>query len=286
MKAPDFSYVQPTSLDEAIALLVEHGDGAVPLAGGQSLLTTLNMRLSAPEVLVDIGGLDELRWIERDGDVIRIGALTRHVDVQRSAVVAEHLPLISEAMAYVAHAAIRNRGTFGGSLANADPAAEMPACVVALNGTLVLAGPGGQRQIAAGDYYMGLFETARRADEILVEARLSAQPAGQVSAFGELSRRSGDFAIAGLAATGQVDGSRFADLRLVYLGCDDGPKLATAVADAIAAQDGPPDDSALAAALRRDHEFSDAPGLSAATKRRLAGVMTRRVLTRMRERVA
>jgi carbon-monoxide dehydrogenase medium subunit len=281
MKAPDFAYVQPASLDEAIGLLAEIGEGAVPLAGGQSLLTTLNMRLSAPEVLVDIGGLEELRGIEQVDDAIRIGSSTRHVDVQRSNIIAEHLPLISDAMAHVAHVGIRNRGTFGGSLANADPAAEMPACAVALGATLVLAGPDGRREIAAEDFYKGLFETDRAPDEILVEARVPVQPAAQVSAFDELSRRSGDFAVAGLAAVGQVESGSFSDLRLVYLGCDDGPRLAARTAALIVAQGLTVDDAALVAALRADQEYSDVPGLSAATKCRLAAVLTRRVLARL-----
>ncbi len=282
MKAPDFSYVRPASLDEAIGLLVTHGESAVPLAGGQSLLTTLNMRLSAPELLVDISGLDELRGIDVDGGTVRIGALARHVDVATSPVVAEHLPLISEAMAHVAHVAIRNRGTFGGSLANADPAAELPACAVVLKATLVLAGPDGQREVAAGDFYQGLFETTRQGDELLVEVRVPVQPAGQLFAFEELSRRSGDFGIAGLAATGQLEDGGFADLRLAYLGCDDGPRLAAAVAAAVSGQGGPLDDRQIAEALRQDYEFSDVPGLSAATKVRLAAVLTRRALDRMR----
>ena len=279
MKAPNFTYVRPASLDEALQILGNRGAGAVPLAGGQSLITTLNMRLSAPEILVDIGDLKELHGIFDDGDVIRIGAATRHTEVLNSPVVSEHLPLLAEAIHHVGHVAIRNRGTFGGSLAYGDPAAEMPVCALVQGATMVLAGSAGRRELAAEDFYRGLYENDLRAGELLIEARLPKQAPGETAAFAELSRRSGDFAIAGVAATGKVENDRLTQLRLAYLGADNGPKLAAATAAALVGKPLPLTDlAALQSGLRKDHDMSSVPGLSADTKYHLAQVLTRRVI--------
>src|ERR1700755_1421350 len=168
MKAAAFAYARATSVDNALELLAAHGDRAKVLSGGQSLMPAMNLRLLAPELLVDIGELAELRGIERDGDVLRIGALTRHVDLLRSPEIAAHAPLLTEAIAHVAHPAIRNRGTLGGSLAHADPASELPACMVALNATVIIRGQGGERRIAAQDFFTGVYETALLPEELLV----------------------------------------------------------------------------------------------------------------------
>jgi len=192
VKAPRFSYVRADSVDHALRLLGEHGEEARILAGGQSLMPTLNMRLSQPGILIDINRLDALKGIALRDGVVRIGALTRHVEVMNSPVVAQNLPLIAEAMPHVAHVAVRNRGTFGGSIALADPAAEMPACILALGATLVVEGPRGRRSIAADDYFLGLYDTARRPDELLVEVLIPQEKPGYVSSFLELSRRHGD----------------------------------------------------------------------------------------------
>ena len=165
VKAPKFSYVRAESLDEVLRLLDEHGDEARILAGGQNLMPTLNMRLSQPRLLIDINRLEALKGIAVQGDKVRIGALTRHAEAAGSEIVAKHLPLIAEAMPHVAHVAVRNRGTFGGSIALADPAAEMPACVLALGATLVVQSAGGKREIAADVYFKGLYETARQAND-------------------------------------------------------------------------------------------------------------------------
>src|SRR5258705_8123558 len=170
VKAPRFSYVRAESVEHALGLLADHGEEARILAGGQSLMPTLNMRLSQPRLLIDINRLGALGGISLQGDRVRIGALARHVEVARSPIVAEHLPLIAEAMPHVAHVAVRNRGTFGGSIALAGPAAELPACALALGATFVVAGAGGRRSITAADYFRGLYETARRPDELFVEA--------------------------------------------------------------------------------------------------------------------
>ncbi|MGE0748033.1 MAG: xanthine dehydrogenase family protein subunit M [Rhodospirillales bacterium] len=278
MKAPDFAYARPATLDEALRLLAEHGTEAVPLAGGQSLMPTLNMRLSSPALVVDIGGLDELRGIAVDGRHVRIGALTRHVEVLNSPVVRQHLPLVAEAVTHVGHVAIRNRGTFGGSLANGDPAAEMPACAVALGATLVLAGKAGRREVPAAAFYRGLFDTDRRPDELLVEARVPVQPAGAVSGFAELSRRHGDFAVVGLAATGSVANGALAALTLVFMGCVDRPRPAVQVAAALTGRPLPTiDDPAVAAAVAAELDPAPSPGWSAETKRHLAAVLAHRV---------
>ena len=195
MKAPSFAYAKPRSLAEAFELIER--PGAKILAGGQSLIPSLNMRLSAPELLVDITGLAGLSNIEAKNGAVRIGALCTHAMVERSPEVREHLPLLAEAMPHIAHPAIRNRGTLGGSLALADPAAELPACAVALDAVLIIASRKGERRVRAVEFFKGLFETDLKQGEILVGAEF---PKAEKSAFVELTRRHGDYAIVGLAA--------------------------------------------------------------------------------------
>ena len=197
MKAPSFAYAKPRTLAEAFELLAR--PGAKILAGGQSLIPALNMRLSAPELLVDITGLAELRGISIDQDVVRIGALTTHAEIERSADVRKHLPVLSEAVAHLAHPAIRNRGTFGGSVALADPAAEYPACLVALDATIVLRSAAGERMVRAEDFFKGLFEVDLRSGELVAAAEIPALLKDEASVFMELARRQGDYAIVGLA---------------------------------------------------------------------------------------
>ncbi len=223
VKAPKFRYVRVDTLDRALDLLDRHGEDARILAGGQSLMPTLNMRLSQPEILIDINRLDGLKGISSEDGRVRIGALTRHAEVLSSPIVARDLPLIAEAMPHVAHVAVRNRGTFGGSIALADPAAEIPACVVALGATLVVQSVDGRREIAAGDYFKGLYETERRANELLIEVRIPVEEPGTVSVFMELARRHGDFAIAGVACHARFDGDVVAEARLVYFASEDKP---------------------------------------------------------------
>src|SRR6201986_163074 len=165
MKASAFNYARATSVSNALELLHAHGDRAKVLSGGQSLMPAMNLRLISPELIVDIGALAELRGITVRGDVIRIGALARHIDVLNSREIAAHAPLLTEAVAHVAHPAIRNRGTLGGSLAHADPAAELPACMLALDATIIARGGDGERRIAAPDFFQGIFQTALSADE-------------------------------------------------------------------------------------------------------------------------
>lgn len=194
MKAPSFAYAKPRSLAEAFDLLER--PGAKILAGGQSLIPALNLRLSAPELLVDITGIKGLSGVEVKDGVVRIGALCTQSTMEKSEELRKHLPLLAEAVSHIAHPAIRNRGTLGGSLALADPAAELPACAVALDAVLVVASRTGERRVAAGDFFKGLFETDLQRGEVLVAAEF---PKADKSVFLKLARRQGDYAIVGLA---------------------------------------------------------------------------------------
>ena len=230
MKPAPFAYVRAGTLDDAIRVLDERGDSARILAGGQSLMATLNMRLSAPEVLVDIGRVAGLAGIEDAGDHLRIGAMTRHVDVETSGLVADHAPLLASAMPHIAHPAIRNRGTFGGSIAFADPAAELPACAVALGARMSIAGRDGTRTVEADAFFRGLYETAVGPGEILTAVEVPKIAPGWRSGFMELARRHGDYAIIGLAAHVAVEGGRFGVGRLVFFGAGDRPVSAARTA--------------------------------------------------------
>src|ERR1700682_1030148 len=228
MKASAFSYARPTSVVNALELLVAHGDKAKVLSGGQSLVPAMNLRLISPELIVDIGEIAELRGIAVSGDVLSIGALTRHVELLRSPEIAAHAPLLTEAVAHVAHPAIRNRGTIGGSLAHADPASELPACMVALNATVVVRGQTGERRIAAEDFFTGIYETALSAQELLIAVEVPVAQKNSAHFFQEFARRQGDYAIAGLAAQAIVQGDLFTDLRTAFFAIGDRPILAKA----------------------------------------------------------
>ena len=217
MKAPSFAYVKPRALAEVLELLER--PGAKALAGGQSLIPALNMRLSAPELLVDIGALP-FRDISLEQGVLRIGALVTHAQLEASGDIARHAPLLAEAVKHVAHPAIRNRGTLGGSLALADPAAEYPACMVALDATVVIAGKGGERLVKAEAFFKGLFEVDLQPGELVAAVEVPAQLKDQRSVFLELARRHGDYAIIGLAAY------RGKSTRFVFCGAGATPVLA------------------------------------------------------------
>src|ERR1700733_12700816 len=228
MKASAFSYARATSVGNALELLAAHGDGAKVLSGGQSLMPAMNLRLISPELLIDIGDLGELRGIDLAGGVLRIGALTRHVELLNSAEIAAHAPLLSEAIAHVAHPAIRNKGTLGGSLAHADPASELPACMVALNATIIISGSAGERREAAEGFFTGIYETALSPQEVLVAVELPVAPKNSAHFFCEFARRHGDYGIVGLAAQAILQGDGFADLRLAFFAVGDRPVLAAA----------------------------------------------------------
>ena len=226
MKASAFSYARATSVTNAIELLATHGDGAKVLSGGQSLMPAMNLRLISPELIVDIGDIAELRGIAVTGDTCRIGALTRHVDLLNLPEIAAHVPLLTEAISHVAHPAIRNRGTIGGSLAHADPAAELPACMVALDATIIVKGPTGERPVPAQDFFTGIYETVLSADELLVAVEIPAPPKNAAHFFREFARRHGDYGIVGLAAQAVVEGDVLTGLRLAFFAVSDRPVLA------------------------------------------------------------
>jgi carbon-monoxide dehydrogenase medium subunit len=287
MKARNFRYLRPSSLAYAYQALAEAGGEAVAVAGGQSLLPGLNMRLSAPKLLVDIGDLNELRGQSHAGDTVRLGALTRHGELLSSDLVRKHLPLLRQAAPHIGHVAIRNRGTLGGSLAYADPAAELPACAVALGATLVLGSLAGEREVKAEDFFKGLFDTDLQPGELIVAVNFPITPPGTSVGFAELSRRHGDFALAGLAAVATFQGPNIGETRLVYIGCANRPRLATKVSAAIKGLRAPlPDTSAFEQAIRQDLAPEDTPGLRGDTRVHMATVLTRRVLNSMSQRVA
>ena len=268
LKAPSLAYLRASSLDQVFDALAEHGEEARILAGGQSLVPALNMRLSEPRLLIDINPLVALAGIEQRGTMLRIGALARHSVVGASPLVARLAPLIHQAIPHIAHPAIRNRGSFGGSLAQADPAAELPACVVALDAVLHLASRRGERVVAARDFFRGLYETALAPDEILTAIDIPVAPPGARSVFLELARRRGDYALVGLAAEARAGG-----LRLVFFGIGGKPVEAPAAAAALAAGITAERIAAAQAALGRD---LDPPGdlqADAATKLHLARVL-------------
>jgi carbon-monoxide dehydrogenase medium subunit len=278
VKAPSFAYSKPATLAEAFDLLERHGDGAKILAGGQSLIASLNMRLSSPGVVIDITGVPGLGGIEVAGDTVRIGALTTHAEIERSPEIARNLPLLAQAVKHVAHVAIRNVGTFGGSIAFADPAAEYPAVCVALDAVLVVASRKGERRVPARQFFKGIYATDLRPGEVLVAGELKAIGAGYRSAFLELARRVGDYATVGVAAHAKVAG-KLTDVRLAFLGAGDRPLLARNAATAVEGKAyGPEVVKAAQEALAKDLAPPADLYHSSATKLHLARVLTARAL--------
>ena len=276
MKASAFSYARATSVLNALELLAAHGDRAKVLSGGQSLMPAMNLRLIAPELLIDIGELTELRGIAVSGEVLRIGALTRHVELQRSLEVAAHAPLLTEAIVHVAHPAIRNRGTVGGSLAHADPASELPACMVALNATIVVRGPKGERRIAAVDFFKGIYETDLSAKELLVAVELPVAQKHSAHFFCEFARRHGDYALAGLAAQAVAEEGVFTDLRLAFFAVGDRPVLAKAACGLVNVAITPATLAEASVALHEELDPQEDQQASPAMRRHLAKVLMMR----------
>lgn len=276
MKAAAFAYARATSIVNALDLLEAHGDRAKVLSGGQSLMPAMNLRLISPEFVVDIGDIAELRGIEVTGNIVTIGALTRHVDLLRSPEIAAHAPLLAEAVVHVAHPAIRNRGTIGGSLAHADPASELPACMVALNATFIVRGKAGARRVAAHDFFTGIYETVLSAQELLVAIELPVAQGKSAHFFHEFARRHGDYAIAGLAAQAIVEGDRFTDLRLVFFAVGDRPLLAKAATKLVNIAITPAVLSTVSAALGEELDPQDDQQASASMRRHLARVLLAR----------
>ena len=273
MKAPPFQYRRMETLDELLGALAVHGEAASILAGGQSLVPLMNLRMARPDVLLDINRLNELSGIRVEDDRLVIGTLARHVDVLNSPDVRRHAPLIANAMPHVAHDAIRNRGTFGGSVALADPAAELPACCLALDAEIELRSQAGARTVPATDFFLGAYETACTDTEALVAVHIPIKKE-TVSFFEELSRRRGDYALAGLAARASITGSRLSDIRLVFFGVEDRPLRAKATEAALEKGDA----TGAEAALEVDLDPINDPQTSSAARRQFAHVLVRRAV--------
>ena len=276
MKAPRFEYARPETLEAALALLAEHGEAAAVLAGGQSLMPMLNLRMTQPGLVLDINRIPALDAITEHGDGLTIGARARHAAVLDSQLVHARAPLLSQALGHVAHAAIRNRGTFGGSLALADPAAELPACTVCLGATIVTVSTAGERRHAAGDFFTGLYGTARRPDEMILHVEIPGAEAGWRFAFGEVARRHGDYAITGLAFAARVQDGRISACRMAFCGIEPAPRRLGATEAACVSQ-------GREAGMRTLDELQpmssdDAP---AAFRRHLAGVLLVRAIDRV-----
>jgi len=286
MKPARFEYHRPTSLAETFDLLDLYGDDGRILAGGQSLVPALNMRLATPRAVIDINRLPGLDDIRLSPEGLIIGALTRQEALERSPLVREHAPLLAAAVPHVGHAAIRARGTVGGSLALADPAAELPACAVALDTTIRVSSRRGSRSVAAADFFRGIYTTAVGPGEVVTEIVVPPGP-GWRTGFAELARRHGDFALAGLAARMLVEGQAVREARLVFFGVGTRPLRArgaeTALvgsrADALALAD-------AGRALERDLDPSGDIHGSPALRRHLAGVLLARVIRRMMDGAA
>ena len=257
MKLPPVEYEAPTTVAEAVDLLAEHGDEASVLAGGQSLIPLLALRLARPAVLIDINGIAELSGVSSADGWVAIGAMTREYVAEESGTVADAVPLLAAALPMIGHEAIRNRGTVGGSLAHADPAAELPAVARALDAEFVVRGPAGTRVIPAAQWFEGYLTTSRRPDELLVEVRFPAAGPGTGTSFHEVARRHGDFAIVGLATSLVLSGGVISDARLALTGVSDVPVRASAAEDLLAGQG--PSAELFDEAARRATEDLDPP---------------------------
>ena len=279
MKAPPFAYRKAATLAEVFELLDTHGDGARLLAGGQSLLAALNLRLSSPQILIDITGVQGLTGIKVANGKVTIGALTTHAEIERSPEIARTLPLLAEAAPHIAHVAIRNVGTIGGSIALADPAAEWPACCLALGAEFVIAAKAGNRKVHARDFFQALYTTALGPADVLTAIEIPVPAAGARSAFVELTRRRGDYAIVGVAATARMDGDALTGVQLAFLGTDQTPVLATtAMAEIEGKKLSPALIAAASKALASDLDPGGDAYSTAATKLHLARVIAGRAL--------
>jgi aerobic carbon-monoxide dehydrogenase medium subunit len=279
VKPAPFAYHRPTSLDEALALLARYGPDGRVLAGGQSLVPALNMRLATPAALIDINRVPGLDGIAVEGDALVIGALARHDVVEHSELVARHAPLIAQAMPHVGHRAIRARGTLGGSVALADPAAELPACLLALDAVVHAAGPEGAREIPAARFFRGIYTTDLREEEIVTAVAVPVTHARWRSRFEELARRHGDFALVGVAAHCRMDDGIVREARFAFCGVGSVPVRAARAEAALVGRSVEPDRLAEAArALASDLDPPDDVHASPALRRHLAGVLLTRSL--------
>ncbi len=281
MKPAQFDYADPRSVEDAVALLQQHGADAKILAGGQSLVPLLNMRLARPAVIIDVGKLRDLDYIRDDGDALVIGALTTQRSVERSELVAREHPLLAATTRYIAHPQIRNRGTFGGSIAHADPAAECPALAVALDMQITVVGPGGARVIAAADFFVTYLTTSLEQDEILTDVRVPKLTPGTGWSIQEVARRHGDFAMAGAICTLTLERGRCAAARIALFGVGAVPVRAPEAEQTIIGQEPNAalfEEAGARASAEISEPLADIHG-SSEFRRHLAGVMTQRALT-------
>jgi carbon-monoxide dehydrogenase medium subunit len=285
MKPPRFDYHAPQSVEEAIELLVRYGGDAKALAGGQSLMPMLNFRLARPAALIDLNRIAALAYVREDDGTIAFGAMTRQRTIEFSTVVGRRLPLLREATRWVGHLPIRSRGTIGGSLAHADPSAEYPAVLTALDGEVVAQGPRGRRALRGGELFETYLTTRLAPDELLVEVRLPAMPAGAGYAFEEFARRHGDFAIVGIAAMVVAENGRCRTARLATAGAGPVPVRLRA-AEEILERDGLGAEAVAAAATRAAELVRPDSDVHASAdyRRHLTGVLTGRALARAIER--
>ena len=290
MKPAPFDYYAPTTVEQALAHLAEHGDEAKVLAGGQSLVPMMNFRLVQPSVLVDLNPIPDLAYIKPDEDGgLRIGALTRHFQVEMDPLVAARMPLLHEAVPKIGYPQIRRRGTFGGSICHADPSAELVAVSVALNGRFRLRSPKGERWIPAQDFFIGLFTTVLLPGELLVEVALPPLPARTGTSMMEVARRSHDFALVGVAAVVSLDGKGIIrQARMVFLSAGDRPMEARRAAEVLAGQAPTPEaiEAAAETAASSDIDPSSDIHATAEFRRHLAKVLARRALDQACQRAA
>lgn len=279
MKPNQFQYVRAETIKDAVVLLHELSNAGRLIAGGQSLVPTMALRMASPEVLIDISNVSELATIEHKQNVLHIGAGARYADILTSSVVTKTCPLLTQAIPFIAHEAIRNRGTVGGSLAHADPAAELPGCMLALDARIVVQSVAGQRTIPAGEFFLGTYLTALRDDELIVSVEIPVISDGERHLFQELTRRSGDYAMLGAAVFIAMDGVKIKDARLAFFSVGDKALLANGAAAMLIGQSLTPEileDCATMAAQELDC-LGDLYN-SAAMKRHLVKTLTRRVL--------
>lgn len=284
VKARAFSYFRAATIDQALEAHARAGDDARFIAGGQSLVPALSLRLQAPRLLIDITHIDELRGVSREGKTLRIGALTRHCEMLSEPLIAEFAPLLAAAAPFVAHPAIRNRGTFGGSVALADPASEFPAMTLALNAEIEIAGPNGRRRVKADDFFLDLFETALLPGELITAIHVPLFGADQRFAFDELARRRGDYALVGCGLLATCTGHRIDNIRIAFLSVGNTPLRAKAAESALIGSSLDAERIAAAqAALDRDLAPPDSDEVPPAMRLHLARVLLGRLLGRLGE---
>jgi len=287
MKPAPFEYFIPDSIEQALELLREHGDDAKILAGGQSLVPAMNFRIHQPGVLIDLNRVPELGYIHENGKAIRVGAMTRERHLEFDDLIAKRAPLLHETVPFIAHPQIRNRGTLGGSLVNADPAAELPVLMLALNARLKVRNTASERWVEAQDFFVGMFTTALEADELLVEIELPVMPPRTGWSFMEVAPRAGDYALMGVATLVSLDDSGMCkEAKLVYLNAGDGPVVAKEAAKSLEGE--PLNDSLIESAAKHASESEITPfgnvHASPEFQRHLANTLTKRALKRALER--